>query len=62
MDNTGNDPHHEIKFKVYVKNIIIQLPWNFFLPRQILKNVDMPRQKPQHLSTAEANFERYIGI
>ena len=30
----------------------------FLLLRQILQNGDMPRQKPQHLPTAEANFER----
>ena len=30
----------------------------FFLPRQILKNIDMPRQKPWHLLTAKVNFER----
>ena len=29
----------------------------FFLLRQILKNIDMPRQNPWHLSTAEVNFE-----
>ena len=30
----------------------------FFLQRQILKNINMPRQKPRHLPTAEANSER----
>ena len=57
--DTVNGLRHEIKFEVCVKNIIIiiQLPRHFFLPRQILKNVDMPRQKPRHLPTAEANFE-----
>ena len=29
----------------------------FLLRSQILKNVDMPQQKPQHLPIAEANFE-----
>ena len=59
VDNTAYGLRHEIKFEICVKNIIIiiQLPWHFFLLRQILKNVDMPRQKPQHLLTAKANFE-----
>ena len=39
------------------KNLIASA---FFLPRQILKNIDMPRQKPQHLSTAKANFKRRL--
>ena len=34
----------------------------FFLPRQILKNIDMPWQKPWHLPTAKANFERCTGV
>ena len=34
----------------------------FFLPRQILKNIDMPRQKPWHLLTAEVNSERYYDM
>ena len=29
----------------------------FFLPRQIQKNIDMPRQKLLHLLTAKANSE-----
>ena len=33
----------------------------FFLPRQILKDIDMPRQKPQNLQTAEANFNCCTG-
>ena len=38
--------------------IIIQLSQHFFfLPRQILKKLDMPQQNPQHLLTAEVNFE-----
>ena len=54
VDNTVNDLHHEIKFEIYLKNIIIIIQF----PRQILKNVDMPRQKPRHLPTAEVNLER----
>ena len=59
VDNTVYGLRHEIKFEICVKNIIIiiQLPWHFFLLRQILKNVNMPRQKPQHLPTAKANFK-----
>ena len=34
------------------------IAWAFFLPRQIVKNIDMPRQNPRHLPAAEANFER----
>ena len=41
------------------KNLIASA---FFLLRQILKNIDMPRQKPRHLPTAEANFERSFNI
>ena len=57
MDNIVNDLPHENKFEIYLKNIIIiiQLPRHFFLPRQILKNVDIPWQKPWHLPTVEAN-------
>ena len=29
----------------------------FSLPRQILKNIDIPWQKPWHLPTAKANSE-----
>ena len=32
----------------------------FFLPREILKNIDMPQQKPWHLPTAEANFKCWL--
>ena len=32
----------------------------FFLPRQMLKNIDMPRQNPRHLPTVEANFVRWL--
>ena len=32
----------------------------FFLPRPILKNIDMLQQKPQHLPIAKANFKRWI--
>ena len=39
------------------KNLIASA---FFFLRQILKNIDMPRQKPRHLLTAEANFKRWI--
>ena len=41
------------------KNLIASA---FFLLRQILKNIDMPRQKPRHLPTAEVNFERSFNI
>ena len=34
------------------KNLIASA---FFLPRQMLKNRDMPLQKPWHLPTAKAN-------
>ena len=60
VDNTVNGLRHEVKFEICVKNIIviIKLPWHFFfLPRQILQNVDMPR----HLPIAEANFERWLA-
>ena len=33
----------------------------FILPRQILKNINMSRQKPQHLRTAKANSECYCA-
>ena len=47
-------------------NIFLMSPKNsiasaFFLPRQILKNIDMPRQKPQQ-STAKANSECCIWV
>ena len=32
----------------------------FFLPRQISINIGIPRQKPWHLPTAEANFENRL--
>ena len=46
MDNAVNDLHYEIKFKTIrnVRNIL-----GIFLPRQTLKNIDMPRQKPRIL-------------
>ena len=51
----------ENQFFFICGNIFLMSPKNsiasaFFLPRQILKNIDMPRQKPQQ-STAEANSE-----
>ena len=33
----------------------------FFLPRQTLKNIDMPWQKPRHLTIAEANIKSCVG-
>ena len=56
------------KTKIYffysLRSIFVKISKNliasaFFLPRQILQNIDMPRQKPRHLGTAEANFERW---
>ena len=44
----------EMYFFKIRKNLIVSA---FHLPRQILKNIDIPRQKPRHLPTAEANFE-----
>ena len=55
VDNTVNNLRHEIKFEICLKNIIIII---IQFPRQILKNVDMPWQKPRHLPTAETNLER----
>ena len=51
----------ENQFFFICGNIFLMSPKNsiasaFFLPRQILKSIDMPRQKPQQ-STAEANSE-----
>ena len=43
-------------FKILIKHLIASA---FFLPKQILKNIDLPRQKTQHLPIAEANFERW---
>ena len=48
---------------LFLETYFFQIPKNliasaFFLPRQILENVDMPQQKPPHLPTATANFER----
>ena len=43
----------QIFFKI-PKNLIASA---FFLPRQILKHIDMPRQKPWDLPAAKANFE-----
>ena len=45
------------------KCIFYKIPKNsfalaFFLSRQILKNIDIPWQNPQHLPIAKANFER----
>ena len=62
MDNIVNYLPHENKFEIYLKNIIIiiQLPRHFFFAEADTKKhrYAMPRQKPQHLPTAEANFER----
>ena len=44
-----------IFFKI-TKNSIVSA---FFLPRQMLRNIDMPQRKPRRLPTAEANFERW---
>ena len=43
---------------IFLRFLWILLPRHFFLPRQILKNIDMPQQKAWHLLTAKANFER----
>ena len=45
------------------KSVFFMSPKNsiasaFFLLRQILKNIDMPRLKPWYLPTAEANSKR----
>ena len=45
--------------KILIKHLIALV---FFLPRQILKNIDIPRQKPWYLLIAEANFECCIKI
>ena len=29
----------------------------FFLPRQVLKNIDMSRQKPRYLANTKVNFK-----
>ena len=76
VDNTADDPLHEIKFAYHVKNFkkllfikedislflfleknFFKIPKNsvasaFFLPTQILKNIEMPRQNPRHLPNA----------
>ena len=60
VDNTVNDLRYEIKFENCVKdknNFFIKhcfcIPKNLitppFLPSQIIKNIYMPRQKPQML-------------
>ena len=41
----------------FLRFLRIHLP-RIFLPRQILKNIVMPRENPRHLTTAEINFER----
>ena len=48
----------DIFFKI-PKNLIASA---FFLPRQILKNIDMPQQKPQYLPTAKGNFEYWVQV
>ena len=44
----------EQKYILFLETYFFKIPKNlitsaFFLPRQILKNIDMPRQKPQML-------------
>ena len=46
-------------FKILIKHLIASA---FFLPRQILKTIDMPRQKPRHLPIAEVNFECWVFL
>ena len=46
----------EMYFLKIPKNLIAS---TFFLWRLILNNIYMPQQKPQHLPTAKANFERW---
>ena len=49
----------EIFFKILIKHLIALA---FFLPRQILKNIDIPLQKPRHLPITKANFKCCIKI
>ena len=51
------------KYILFLQTYFFKIPKNltpseFFLPRQILKNIYMPRQKPRPLPTAKTNFER----
>ena len=46
-----------MKYILFLETYFCKIPKNlivsaFFLPRQILKNVDMPRQKPTQISNA----------
>ena len=45
---------------IFLRFLRIQLSLHsfFFFAKPDTKNIDMPRQKPPHLPTAEANFER----
>ena len=45
----------EMYFFKIPKNLIAS---ELYFPRQVLKNIDMPLQKPRHFPTADANFER----
>ena len=44
--------------KVFFLSLKNSIASAIFLPRQILKNIVMPQQKPQQLLTAKANSER----
>ena len=52
----------KINIFLFLEKYFFKIPKNsiasrFFLPSQILKNVDMPLQNPRHLLTAEWNFD-----
>ena len=56
----------EIYF-LFLEKYFFKVPKNsfasvFFLPRETLKNIDMPRKNPRHFPVAEANYERCIFI
>ena len=57
VDNIVNDQHHEKHEKNHYCHHHSIVSAFFFLPRQILKKLDMPQQNPQHLLTAEVNFK-----
>ena len=44
----------------FIDFLRISLPRHFFVDAGT-KNIDMPRQKPRHLPTAEINFKRCTG-
>ena len=54
-------------FFLFLEKYFFQISKNsvasaFFLPRQILKNIDMPRIDPWHLPTAKANFKCWTSF